>query len=302
MTTLVALLVWRIKPIYVVLPWLTIAAMDGAFLSSALTKFPHGAWFTITLAIVLASLFILWRFGKESQWKAEAVDRHSLSTFVDKDEDGTARLAGSTGGEVITVTKGLGIFFDKGGIKTPLVFSQFIQKLVSMPEVIVFFHMRPLEYPTVPAEERFVVSRIRYLPNCYRVVVRHGFMDEVVTKDLAALIFRHLREYVTKDKSISADIEQSTREMHENGDMSEKVAVTAEAEATLGLAELQQAYDHRVLYIIGKEQMKVQPESVFWRTFLLKVFLFIRDYSRTKMSNLKVPTDRLVEIGFIKEV
>lgn len=121
-------------------------------------------------------IFILWRFGKESQWTAEAVDRHSLSTFVDKDRDGTIRLAGSQGGESLTITKGLGIFFDKGGIKTPLVFSQFIQKLVSMPEVVIFFHLRPLEYPTVPPDERFVVSKIRYLPNCYRIVVRHGFM------------------------------------------------------------------------------------------------------------------------------
>jgi KUP system potassium uptake protein len=145
MATLVALLVWRVRPYLVILPWATIAAMDGAFLSSALTKFPHGAWFTVTLAIVLAStsqrlttvsaydtsvltilstvlgIFILWRFGKESQWRAEAVDRHSLSTFVNKEEDGTPRLAGHNGGESLTVTKGLGIFFDKGGIKTPLV-------------------------------------------------------------------------------------------------------------------------------------------------------------------------------------
>ena len=104
------------------------------------------------MAIVLASIFILWRFGKEQQWKAEAEDRHQLSTFVKKDSDGTVRLAGRTGGESLSVTKGLGIFFDKSGIKTPLVFSQFISKLVSIPEVIVFFHMRPLEYPTVPSE------------------------------------------------------------------------------------------------------------------------------------------------------
>lgn len=51
MVTLVAILVWRIKPYFVFI----IACLDGKFLSSALTKVPDGAWFTM----LLASLFIL---------------------------------------------------------------------------------------------------------------------------------------------------------------------------------------------------------------------------------------------------
>jgi KUP system potassium uptake protein len=302
MVALVALIVWRVRPYLVFLPWLIFAALDGTFLSSALTKFPHGAWFTVTLAIVLSCIFILWRFGKESQWTAEAVDRHSLSTFVKKDSEGTVRLTG-LGREALTVTRGLGIFFDKGGIKTPLVFSQFIQKLVSMPQVIVFFHMRPLEYPTIPAEERFVVSRIRFLPNTYRIVVRHGFMDQVITDDLAALMFRHLREYVVREHNDpdAARVEPST-EANSTVESDKGASPSEEAINTLDLAELQEAYNHRVLYIIGKEQMKVRPNSAFWRVALLKVFLFLRDYSRTKMQNLKIDTDKLVEIGFVKEV
>src|SRR5262245_9961364 len=50
MVTLVAILVWRINPYFVFLPWLTVACLDGAFLSSVLTKVPDGAWFTILLA------------------------------------------------------------------------------------------------------------------------------------------------------------------------------------------------------------------------------------------------------------
>src|SRR3954471_19251544 len=61
MTALAAMFVWRVSPFIVFLPWLTIACLDGAYLSSALTKVPVGAWFTITLAGVLAFLFLLWR-------------------------------------------------------------------------------------------------------------------------------------------------------------------------------------------------------------------------------------------------
>ena len=43
MVTLAAIFVWKFSPFVVVLPWLTIALMDGAFLSSVLTKVPQGA-------------------------------------------------------------------------------------------------------------------------------------------------------------------------------------------------------------------------------------------------------------------
>ncbi len=313
MTALTALLVWRVSPYLVLLPWLTFAAMDGAFISSALTKVPSGAWFTLTLATILAFIFLLWRFGKESQWRAEAEDRHSLSKFIDR-ENGTLRLAGSKGGEQLSVIKGLGIYFDKSGLKTPLVFSQYISKFVCLTQVMVFFHMRPLEFPTVSPEERFIVSKIKSLPNCYRVVLRYGFMDEVITPDLASLIYRNLREYVIRDKGprvvekglpapelarLGPKYRSEASTGLEKAHPSEEDEVE---EGSLDLFELQQAYEHRVLYILGNEELVVKKGTKIWRGVLLRLFLFLRDNSRSKMSNIKVPKDRLVELGFIKEV
>ncbi|EMC95812.1 hypothetical protein BAUCODRAFT_34580 [Baudoinia panamericana UAMH 10762] len=328
MVTLVALIVWRINPFFVVLPFLTIICMDGAFLSSSLTKVPDGAWFTITLAAVLAAILILWRFGKEQQWTAEAEDRKPMPSFVRIDEEGVPRLVGQNGekgGEPVSINRGFGIFFDKGGINTPMAFSQFIHKLVSAPEVVVFFHLRPLEYPTVAAEDRFVVSQLKF-PNAYRVVCRHGFMDEVVTSDLASIIYGQIRQYVLdknrppiaplpgarapsleRDADLKADGDADGDADMGNLDVekaSQKAASSATMEdaGTITLAQLQAAYEHRVLYIIGKEEMHVRKGSPIWRLLLLKTFLFLRDNTRTKMANLKVPTDRLVEIGFLKDV
>lgn len=311
MTSLVALLVWKIKPYYVFLPWLIFASMDGAFISAALIKVPSGAWFTLTLATILALIFLLWRFGKESQWRAEAEDRHNISRFINKDGD-SLRLAGYKGGEQLSVIKGLGIYFDKAGLKTPQVFSQYISKFVCIPEVMVFFHMRPLEFPTVPSEERFVVSRIKALPNCYRVILRYGFMDEVITPDLASLIYRNLREYVIRDQAPRvAEKGLPLPELAKLGPKykggppieAEREDSTEETEAgSLDLVQLQHAYEHRVLYILGNEELIVKKGTKVWRGLLLKMFLFFRDYSRSKMSNVKLPTDRLVELGFIKEM
>lgn len=40
---------------------------------------------------------------------------------------------------------------------------------------MVFFHLRPLETPSVPPETRYTVTRVA-IPNCYRLVVRHGYV------------------------------------------------------------------------------------------------------------------------------
>src|SRR2546423_7046272 len=133
MVSLAAMFVWRIRPYWVFFPWLIIACLDGTYLSSALTKVPDGAWFTITLATVLTCCFILWRFGKEQQWAAEAADRFPTSHIVRKREDGQLQLTERYGGGILSSIPCFGIYFDKVGETTPIVFSQWVIKLVAAP-------------------------------------------------------------------------------------------------------------------------------------------------------------------------
>jgi KUP system potassium uptake protein len=143
MVSLAALIVWRIHPLIVFLPWLTIACLDGTYLSAALIKVPDGAWFTLTLAGILASLLILWRFGKEQQWQAEAEDRFPTTHLVETGGDGHIKLTTKYGGDNLSTIKGFGVFFDKAGETTPQVFSQFLSKLIAAPEVSDPWHQLP---------------------------------------------------------------------------------------------------------------------------------------------------------------
>jgi KUP system potassium uptake protein len=331
MVTLVAILVWRIKPYYVFLPWLTIASMDGAFLSSSLVKVPSGAWFTILLSCAMASIFILWRFGKEQQWSAEASDRFPTSHFVRTNEDGRLQLTSQFFDKTLSSIEGFGIFFDKAGETTPIVFSQFIRKLVTAPEVIVFFHLRPLETPSVAPENRYSVTRLA-IPNCYRLVVRHGYMDEIITPDLASLVYEKVRNHIVsraldregEGRSITTGADLGDKKHSNNvskvGDktsVNEKVDATAvpgsepkqastptpSAASTSGrLTALERAYNHEVLYIMGKEQMKIKKGTNLVRMVLLKAFLFLRENTRTKIASLEVDRDRIIEVGFVKDV
>jgi KUP system potassium uptake protein len=325
MVTLAALIVWRLSPFLVFGPWLIIACIDCLYLSSALTKVPDGAWFTLTIAGVLASTFMLWRFGKEQQWQAEAEDRFQPTHLMKKREDGQIQLTDRYGGGILTTIRGFGIFFDKAGEMTPTVFIQFVSKLVATPEVMVFFHLRPLETPSVPAERRYTVSRFS-IPGCYRLVIRHGFTDEVITPDLSLLVYEQVRDFVIRQGAIRKKAATSPSQAEGKDD---KTAVTGtsstppssthpsstetannesppstidDAAITAELAKLHRAYSTQVLYIIGKEQMKIKSETKLWRRVLLTTFLWLRENTRTKIANLRVSTDRVVEVGFVKEV
>ncbi|QIW95009.1 hypothetical protein AMS68_000527 [Peltaster fructicola] len=313
MVTLVAMIVWRFPWWVVFIPSLAIACIDCTLLSAALTKVPAGGWFTITLAIILASVFILWRFGKEQQWTAEAKDRLPISKFV-REKDGKYHLV-QYNDEEISQSRGFGVFFDKVGDKTPIVFSQFMEKMVVLPEVSVFLNLRAVEKPSVPDDERYWVSKMK-LPNCYRIVVRHGYMDEVISPDLAQVVFTQLKRHIlARTVHQPGSTPQDTGEVTNIDPNSDEKAVnssnTAEqsktpihddnVEVTKAITYLENAYASRVLYVVGKEDMNI-GKCPLWRRVLLSIFLFIRYNTRNKMANLPLPRDRLVEIGFVKEI
>lgn len=301
MVTLVAILVWRIKPYFILLPALIFASLDGAFLSSALTKVPDGAWFTILLSTLLASIFILWRFGKEKQWYAEASDRFPTTHFVKTRSDGQLQLTERFGSEFVSSMEGFGIFFDKAGETTPIVFNQFIRKLVAAPTVIVFFHLRPLDQPFVEPENRYSVSRLA-IPHCYRLVVRHGYMDEVISPNLASLIFEKVRDHIVT-RALDREGEKDAIASGSGVGGSEGDKASSRSSTTSSRLEaLEHAYHHRVLYITGKEQMKISSGTNFLRRFCLHVFLFIRENTRTKIASLDIPMDKVIEVGFVKDI
>lgn len=311
MVSLVALIVWLLPWYVVAFPAITIATLDGAFLSAAMTKVPLGAWFTLTLAAVLAIFFIIWRFGKEQQWAAEAADRAPLSQFAQSDAEGTYRLTRHDN-EPVSTNRGFGIFFDKiGDGSTPMVFSQFLEKLVTRPETTVFLHLRAVERPTIAEDERFFVYDLPW-PNCYRLMIRYGYMDEVITPNLASIVLEQIRKHLihrngsryhalARRMSVAYS-EPEIKPAAPAGSDKGPTSVTGEADTVSALAQVDAAYAHRIVYVIGKEEMKIRTASPYWRNFLLYIFLFVRHNTRSKMANLKVPIDKLVEIGFVKDI
>ncbi|EFX00057.1 potassium transporter 8 [Grosmannia clavigera kw1407] len=327
MVTLVALIVWRL-PVYVVVPiFLAFVSLDGAYMSSVLTKVPRGAWFTIVLSAILSSIFILWRFGKEAQWTAEATDRLPPTALLtntpnSRNPDGTLRLASEFGHTPLATVPGLGIFFDKpgdGASVLPPAFAHFVRKFASRPAVVIFFHMRPLPVASVPLSERYVVMRVgsnaqsrAVLPNCYSVILRHGYTDDVLHPDMAHDLVVQIEKAVSRiirhngPSPATVDITMATM-----SDLDLAASPADDNAVSQELETLHEAALSQVVYIFGKEVLRVRKPvagKARWglkrctRNMLLELYLWIRENSRTKLADLDINVDRLVEVGFVKEI
>ncbi|KAI4169816.1 MAG: hypothetical protein LQ348_007216, partial [Seirophora lacunosa] len=344
-TKLVAVIIWHIPLPIVILGFLIFGALDGIFLSSALTKVPNGAWFTLILAALLSSIFVLWRFGKENQWHAEASDLIAPSSIIfSSGDDGPPKANATASGlrltamfdsTPISTIAGLGIFFDKSGLPntTPTVFVHFLQKFQAAPRIVVFFHIRPLSVPTVPFEERFTITRpVKPAANgqghqFFRITSRHGYMDEVVSMDLGFQICEQLRSLVIREGATAqyqtqkhvnwptpnGHAEDDAIEPRKRRDRLEEIdhnaqpgaigvaPLTAQQERTRQvLSSLESAYKDQVVYIVGKEQMRVCKVTGFkpggWcRRIALAAFLWLRSNTGSKIANLNVDVDKLVE-------
>lgn len=190
---------------------------------------------------------------------------------------------------------------------------------------MVFFHLHPIETPTIPTSERYVTTKIPAIPGCYRLIVRHGFMDEVITPDLAALVYEHIRKSVVQRASetnpdeklddqspetraasrgsSSAVSENLSADDNERGKRRQgEPAELADTKVREELARLDRAFATKVMYVVGKEQMKIKVSASIFRRILLETFLFIRDNTRAKIANLRLAMDRVVEVGFVKEI
>jgi KUP system potassium uptake protein len=335
LVSLVAVIVWRIKWYFVLPVWLTYATFEGLYLSSALTKVPDGAWFTLTVAVCLAIIFTTWRLGKEKQWVGERKGRMRLNRLISKGPNDSLTLSPGLGGGEIVATKGIGIFFDKAGGHdfVPIVYEEFLRKFESQPALQVFLHLRATTVPFVPDEERYAVTRTG-LPNCYRMIIRYGYSEQAVSPQLGRVVYDELKKYILAlgkkpmpnsgtTPALSSEPSQAATEKtvvpSEDDDEGASSAIDAngdaqDAQATEDqdiidrsiasrLAALDAAYRSQTIYVFGKEEL-VLPEKRYnlVKRFFLGAFLWMRDSTGEKVTSLRIPMNKVVEIGFVKEI
>ena len=193
---------------------------------------------------------------------------------------------------------GVGIYFDKVGYLAPAVYTHFVRKFEAQQDVIVFFHLRQLIAPTVISqpshsdqtytdmpqvrhEERFITQRVG-AANTFRIIVRHGYNDHVFTDDFGTVLYDQLKAF------LSSELASHRLPIRER--------------ASRDLAALDAAYEKQVVYMLGKEELKIRPKGFILKRAALAAFVWMRENTRTKVQELNVPIGQLVEVGYVKEI
>jgi KUP system potassium uptake protein len=142
-----------------------------------------------------------------------------------------------------------------------------------------------IHWPTQVEEEEKYRIILTDVPNCFQVHVRHGFNEHVVTQNLSQLIHERLRRFI-----ISGDgMLNNPSDQHDE--------ITRQK-----LDALEKANKEGVVYIIGKEQLKTNPNASFIRRLALGVFIWLRQISRSKVAEMDFQLADVFEVGVFTQI
>ncbi|KAM5359740.1 hypothetical protein ACJA88_015050 [Fusarium oxysporum] len=270
MVSLVALIIWRVHLLIVLLIFLVFILLDGVYLSAALKCQDR----------IIPPERPISQNSSHSISRASSRDIRENSSACQLDYDN------------ILFAPGLGIFFDRAGGPSdhiPEVFTHFVHKFRTRPQVVIFFHMRSLSQPTVPADQRFVIARVNSnIPSCYHIVLRHGYMDDVLTSNLTRIVIGELMMFIMRNSFKPSEDELPSDIRQE-------------------LESLRAAEDTQTVYLIGKQILRVQKKDgncikCLMRRGALGFYVWIRENFNGRLTNLDIDPESLVEVGFIKEI
>lgn len=145
------------------------------------------------------------------------------------------------------------------------------------------------------------------------MIVRHGYNDIVVTENLGDVVYSELRRHIIQSwgqhapaiaslSSAEPSYSNSTGTTRPTSTYNGELSVE-DRKVAKRLEILDEAYAAQTVYIVGKEQLRLlKTTNSFFKRQILRIFLWIRDNSRAKVASMKIPIEKLVEVGFVKEI
>jgi KUP system potassium uptake protein len=133
----------------------------------------------------------------------------------------------------------------------------------------------------------------------------------VITGDLGMLVFEQTQNRVTREapeknaqkiviylesNASRANTTEPAQDGTSNRPSLEQLQVPDK------LLELQKAYNSQVVYIVGKEQMRISNDTVFVRRIALEAFLWLGENTRTSVQAFNMEVEKPNEVGFVKEL
>jgi KUP system potassium uptake protein len=157
-----ALAQWRWHYWQVAAVFAPLSLVDLVYLTGNMTKFAEGAWVPLTLAVILFSVFMIWRSGRRllrSALRAVAVPLQQLPKLL----EGVARVPGTA------------VFLASDPKHIPTALMRNLEHNHVVHERIVFLNMDIARTPRQDPADRVRIETL--MPEIYAVTARFGFME-----------------------------------------------------------------------------------------------------------------------------
>jgi KUP system potassium uptake protein len=157
--------------------------IETAFFTSNLSKIGHGAWLPLCVGLLVATIMVTWRKGRDIVTHNRTVHEGSLQQFLEALCD--AKPA-------IVRLPGTAIFLNPGKETCPLALKAQVEHNHAMHEKVVIVSMVPVSIPRVDKTDRFVSERIgKGLFKIVHLTVRVGYHDSWNVPDALVQARKH---------------------------------------------------------------------------------------------------------------
>ncbi|MEA2211705.1 MAG: system potassium uptake protein [Solirubrobacteraceae bacterium] len=153
--------------------------VETAFFTSNLAKIADGAYLPLAVGLVLASVMITWRHGRDIVTQARTEEEGSLEEFLTQ-----------LGNDVAPIVRvpGTGIFLNPTKTTTPLALRAQVEHNHAFQEKVVIVSLDAVSVPHVSPRDRFTSEHLGHgLFKIVHVTIRAGYRDRDAIPDLLAL-------------------------------------------------------------------------------------------------------------------
>ncbi len=145
-------------------------AVDLLFLAANLTKFVHGAWFSLLVGVLLFTVLTTWRRGRQLVSARRERQEGCLRTFVDELHRRQPPLRRAPG---------TAVFLNRSKATTPLAMRANVEHNQILHEQVVILSIETRPVPSVAADERFAVDDLGYSDDgISHLTARFGYMEQ----------------------------------------------------------------------------------------------------------------------------
>ncbi|XWS18734.1 hypothetical protein CRYUN_Cryun32bG0070100 [Craigia yunnanensis] len=310
---LVIVMVWKRNILGALAFVIVFGSLELFYFSACLAKVHKGGWFPLIFSLIVLSTMCIWHYGTLKKQAYESHNRVCLDMLLS--------LGPNLG---INRVPGIGLIYSNVATGVPPMFGHFVTNFPAFHRILIFVTLQSLIVPKVPANQRFVISRIG--PPEFRLfqcVIRYGYKDQ--RKD-SHDFESHLIETVTKFLQCGSDDDELRvfgRELALNQQKSsppEDVTAlrldngisTGSSKKTVRfrgvgcskeLEDLIEARESGMAYMMGSTCVLASETSSYLKKFVINiVYRFLRQNCRRPATALGVPHTSLIEVGMVYKV